>query len=275
MLPIGRGVMKFHHSVLLFFCLAIAACSAGHQNPSLRTLWVDHVAEGKVKAKNYEEALNLYFNLLEQNSDLSEIHSNIGNLLLLNKKDTDGLKSLEQALKIAEAHEDKKNEFIAHYNLGVYFSSQKKIPEALQHYQAALEVVPASKEVKTNIELLIQSGSSKNDSKDGDKKDQKPGEGSNSKDGSENKDKKDPSDKKDKGDGKDGKDKKDDESDQGDKKEKQMKQNAKYKPRPFQGDQLSEGDVKKILGELKSQEQKIRANFDKKERKENKNEKDW
>ena len=54
-----------------------------------------------------------------------------------------------------------------------------------------------------------------------------------------------------------------------------VKQSPKYKPRPFQGDQLSEGDVKKILGELRSQEQKIRANYDKKERKEKKNDKDW
>ena len=51
--------------------------------------------------------------------------------------------------------------------------------------------------------------------------------------------------------------------------------NAKYKPRPFQGEELSEGDVKKILGELKNQEQRISANFEKKERKEKKNDKDW
>ena len=32
----------------------------------------------------------------------------------------------------------------------------KKIPEALEQYQAALEINPTSSEVKTNIELLIQ-----------------------------------------------------------------------------------------------------------------------
>lgn len=54
-----------------------------------------------------------------------------------------------------------------------------------------------------------------------------------------------------------------------------MQSSPKYQPRPFKGDELSEGDVKKILGELRNQEQKIRANFDKRERKENRNEKDW
>ena len=57
------------------------------------------------------------------------------------------------------------------------------------------------------------------------------------------------------------------------------KQNVKYQPRPFKGDQLSEGDVKKILGELAQQDKKIRAQYNKKEKNESgvegKNEKDW
>lgn len=255
--------------ILSWLGFGFFSCQNRRENPSIKNLFFDRAASHKIEKKQYEEALNLYFKILETDSDLPEVHSNIGNLFLLNKKNDEGQKSLQEALRLAEKHQDKKNEFIAHYNLGVYFGSLKEIPEALKQYQAALDIVPASKETKTNIELLIQDGSSSNKSKEDDKKDQKKGEGD-SKDKKDGKDQ----DKKDNSDQKSEKDKKD-EKDQGDKKDQEVKQNAKYKPRPYQGDQLSEGDVKKILGELKNQEQKIRANFDKKERKENKNEKDW
>lgn len=243
---------------------------------------MDRVASQKVKGKSFEEALSIYAKMLEADPERPEIHSNIGNLFLLNKKDEEGLKSLTEALRLADLHHDAKNQFLVHYNLGVYFGAQKKIPEALQHYQAALDLLPTSKEVKTNIELLIQSSSSKDKSKNDDKKDQKQGDGNSQdkKDGQEGKDK-DKEKEKEKEKNKDGKDKSDpkDGENKDDEKNpnspKDVQQNAKYKPRPYQGDQLSEGDVKKILGELKNQEQKIRANFDKKERKESKNEKDW
>ena len=42
------------------------------------------------------------------------------------------------------------------YNLGVLLGAQKKVPEALNYYQKALDLNPASNEVKHNIELLIQ-----------------------------------------------------------------------------------------------------------------------
>ncbi len=264
--------------------LTVLGCQNQQDTPSLKAFLLDRKAKSALQKKQYEEAQNLYFNMLEVDPNLAEAHSNIGNILLFNKKEEDSLKSLQEALKIAQFHQEKKVEFLVRYNLGVYFGLQKKIPEALEQYQAALEIIPDSIETKHNIELLIQNGSSSKDSKDGDKKDSSSGSGDSKdkkdgKDGKDDKDDKDDKNKKDQDkkdqDKKDGKDDKDDDKEQESKKEKQVKPNAKYKPRPYQGDQLSEGDVKKILGELKNQEQKIRANFDKKERKENKNEKDW
>jgi hypothetical protein len=123
-----------------------------------------------------------------------------------------------------------------------------------------LDLNPSSTEVKHNIELLIQQ--QQQDQKN--EKEKKDGKGEGQPD-------KDPKDGKD-GENKDDKDQKDPKEDKG----QDRKSNSKYKPRPFKGDQLTEGDVKKILGELSQQDQKIRSNFNKKEqRKEDKNEKDW
>ena len=250
----------------------------------MRALTIDRQAKKDAAAKKAEEAMSAYYKILESDPELPEVHSNIGVLFLQNKKNEEATKSLLQALKLAVDHKDLAAQFHAHYNLGVLYGAEKKIPEALEQYQAALEILPTSKETKHNIELLIQSGS--DDSKDGenkdsDKKDKDGKSDDKSKDGKDQKDQKDKDkdkdkdkeqDKKDKD--KDDKDKKDG-KDEKDKKPPDAKGSPKYKPRPFQGDQLSEGDVKKIFGDFKNQEQKIRANFEKKERKENKNEKDW
>lgn len=259
-------------SLAIISLLIIGGCSEQQPNlPSLNALLNDRVAARKVNSKNYEEAYAAYYKILESDPDLAEVHSNIAILFLNEKKNDDALKSLQQALKLADKNHNKLAQFAIHYNLGVYYGLLKQIPDALENYQAALDIVPDSKEAKTNIELLIQQGSDQ--SKDQDKKNKDKNQG-------DSKDKKDSEDKNSSGDDKDKKDEKDDKGDDPDKKDGEkskdkVKPNAKYKPRPYQGDQLSEGDVKKILGELKSQEQKIRANFEKKERKESKNGKDW
>ncbi len=226
--------------------------------PSVKTLYRDYQAARDSKKEKHEAALSGYYSLLEDDNERAATHSNIGVILNKIQKSEEALKSLQHALKLAEASGDHQMIFKIRYNLGVYYGTDnngagnngkgKKIPEALQNYQAALDIVQGSQEIKTNIELLLQS--QKNDQQ------QSGGQG-------EQKDSK-PSDQ-----GKD--DNKDDKQDQ------KKESSPKYQPRPFKGDQLSEGDVKKILNELKSQEQKIRANFEKKEKKgkSKNNEKDW
>jgi hypothetical protein len=126
-------------------------------------------------------------------------------------------------------------------------------------YQKALEIIPSSNEVKTNIELLIQQQQGQSG---GEGQQNQPQQG----DQQQNQDQKNQE-------GKDQKDQKDQEQDQ--KEGKQKQQSQKYKPRPFNGKELSEGDVKKILGELKQQEEKIRAEYNRKDVKEQPRDKDW
>ncbi len=252
------------------FILSLVGC--GKNEPSMSALALDRKASSFIQKKQSEQALPLYYQILETDSDLPSVHSNLGILFNLDKKNEEALKSLEFALKLAVAQQDLEKQFAIRFNLGTFFGAQKKIPEALENYQAALEIKPESKETKHNIELLIENNSG-GESGGGEKKQQK-GDGSgqdqeqkdDSKDGDQEKDKGQEKDKEKNKDGDDGPEKK---------KKQEYKENSKYKPRPFNGADLSEGDVKKILGELKDQEQKIRANFEKKERKDKNNEKDW
>ncbi len=259
--------MKQILKVLLLPMLILVLFSGCTQSqPSLKMLYLDYLARQDIKKEKFEEALTQYYALLEIEVSKPETHSNIGVLLNSVQKPEDSLKSLQYALTLAEAQKNPDLIFKVRYNLGVYYGALKKIPEALEHYQAALDILPTSNEVKTNIELLIQQQKQeqKQQNKQGDKKqDPKDGQG-------ENKDKKQGEDPKDE------KKDKDKDGDQDKKNDQKKESSPKYQPRPYQGDQLSEGDVKKILGELKNQEQKIRANFEKKEKGKSKNnEKDW
>lgn len=243
----------------LFFLSCLTSC-IDNNGPSVQTLYLDYLAQKDIKSGKYEEALTQYYLLLENNNQRAPVHSNIGVLQSMLQKPDEALKSLEHALKLAESVNDKEAIYVIRYNLGVYFGALKKIPEALDNYQVALDLIPSSHEIKTNIELLMQK---QQDQKQ--KNDQQ----------NEQQQKKD--DQSDKGKNDKGRDnnEKDNEGNKGE--ESKKASSPKYQPRPYKGDQLSEGDVKKILGELKNQEQKIRANFDKKEKKgkRTENEKDW
>lgn len=246
----------------------LAGCSDSQRYPSFETLYNDYLARQDIKKERYEDALAKYYALLEKEGERGGTHSNIGVILNTIQKPEEALKSLQHALTLAEIAKVPELIFQVRYNLGVYFGAQKKVSEALEHYQAALDLVPESKEIKTNIELLIQQ--QQQDQKKNGKGDKDPNNPQNKGEG-ENKDDQKPGEdqqnQKDENDQKEGKDKKDDQKKEG---------SPKYQPRPFKGDQLSEGDVKKILGELKNQEQKIRANFEKKEKGKSKNnEKNW
>lgn len=250
----------------------LAGCGEQVAAPSFVSLYNDHLARQDIKNERFEDALAKYYVLLEKEGERGGTHSNIGVILNTVQKPEEALKSLLHAAKLAEAAKEPELLFQVRYNLGVYFGAQKKVPEALEHYQTALDLLPDSKETKTNIELLIQQqqkDQKKNDKGDKDQDNpQKDGQGENKEDQKPgDKDQKNKKDQKDENDPKDEKDQKDDQKKEG---------SPKYQPRPFKGDQLSEGDVKKILGELKNQEQKIRANFDKKEKGKSKtNEKNW
>lgn len=209
----------------------------------------------QVKAKSLDLALESMYKILEKDSEWPQVHSNLGLLFSQLQKKEDAEKSFIESLKMLEVKKAQlrpQDLFTVYYNLGVHFGEAKKIEQALKFYQEALEIDPTSKETKHNIELLIQQN----------KNQQGQGEGQDQNSSNDpNKDKKNQDQDKDK-------DKKDQQN-------QDREQSKKYKPRPFKGEQLSEGDVKKILGELSQQDKKIRANYNKKERKEDRNDKDW
>jgi tetratricopeptide (TPR) repeat protein len=146
-----------------------------------------------------------------------------------------------------------KVKFALLYNLGVHYQGTQKIDEALDSYQQALELIPNSKEIKTNIEMMFTGGGGgKGDGKE------------------KNKDQKD--------DGKGEQDKKD--QGEGDKQEEQKpsdgdRTNEKQKGKEFDQTQMSSEDLRRIMEELKQQEQGIRAKVQRKGEKAEPKDKQW
>lgn len=137
--------------------------------------------------------------------------------------------------------------FYTHFNKGVLETSAKKTDEALNEYQAALDVMSDSVETKTNIELLIQQNA------------EGKGQGQDKKDGKEGESDED----------------KDKEKGQKPDEPKKYAENQKPQPKQFKSEELTPADVNKILGEIRQQEQKIRSEYNKRETKEQPRDKDW
>jgi Ca-activated chloride channel homolog len=252
----------------LVFLMGFTSCSK-HVD-YIQSYYYNQKYKYYLNKKEYEKAQTAELASKENLQDHYELDSNLGVVFNLLSKNEESQKSFDEALKVIPQQfktEAEKNKalFQIYFNRGVFFQSQNKVDQALSDYQAALDLNPASQETKTNIELLIQKQKEDQQKQGKDGKDGKDGKG-----GEDQK----PEDKEG--------DKEDEKKEQEKQKEeegKDRKQNSKYQPRPFKGDQLSEGDVKKILGELSQQDKKIRAQFDKKEKQESgiegKNDKDW
>ncbi|WP_413294812.1 tetratricopeptide repeat protein [Bdellovibrio sp. HCB185ZH] len=250
----------------LILCSILTTMTGCGNQLDLRTLKVNREGNALLQKQNYQGANEKYIEALRFNPYLSRVHSNLGLSFEGLQQAEKAQQSYAEAGRLAEATKDADMLFVARFNEAQLLGKAKKVDEALELYQKALEIVPSSNEVKTNIELLIQTqqgGGGQGDNKD--KKDQQQGKDQQQQQQDQKGDKDQNKDQKDQ-DGKDGKDQK----------EKQQYQNsAKYKPRPFAGKELTEGDVKKILGEIKQQEGKIRADYNRKETKEQPRDKDW
>ncbi|AHI06526.1 hypothetical protein BDW_10130 [Bdellovibrio bacteriovorus W] len=236
-------------SLLLICILSLSACQ---KNLDLRTITANREGNAFLEKQSGAAAMEKYIEALRHDPFVSGLHLNLGLSLETLQQAEKALQAYKEAETLALKEGAPELVFMARFNQGQLLGKAQKVDEALAAYQAALDVIPNSMETKTNIELLIQSqqggGKGKNDKKD-DKGDQ-------------NQDQKDQDE--------DGEDKKEDEPKEG-----QKKQSPKYQPRPYQGEQLNEADVKKILDELKQQEEKIRAEYNKKETKEQPRDKDW
>lgn len=251
--------MRFLQRLSLLSLFIVAGCGPGR--PDLRTLQLNREGNKALEAQTYPSAMDKYIQALSHDPFVGALHLNLGLSL-------EGQQQAEQALKAYKEAESlaikEKNPFLifsSRFNQAQLLGKAKKVDEALALYQKALEIMPASIETKTNIELLTQGQSGQDGDQNQDQQNQKNGQGQ------DKKEPKDPKDQKDQ-DQKDSQDQKENEP-------QQVQQSPKYKPRPFQGKELSESDVKKILGELKQQEEKIRAEYNRKEMKEQPRAKDW
>jgi Ca-activated chloride channel family protein len=248
--------------LILSGLFAVSALAA----PSVESVLDNQQGVNELKNSNPSVAQEKFLSGLATNPLEAKLHYNLGLTFELLGQMEKAQASYQTALKLAQ---DDATHFSANFNLGEMAQKAKKKDEALAYYQEALKYDPDSKETKTNIELLTQNKQGKGEGDDQqqqkDPKDQDgKGKGDPSKDPKENKD-----------------DKKDDKDSQGkdqkEKKDEDKKQYAKNKPQPqkFKSGELTQGDVNKILGEIKQQEQKIRAEFNKKEAKEPARDKDW
>lgn len=199
--------------------------------------------------KNHQAYQN-FVKALGENPFDPYIQMNLGFAFLRNEEKEKALKQMEAAEKLS--HGDDQAHFMALFNTASLKSAAGDIDGALTSYQAALELRPDSKEVKTNIELLWQQqnqGKGKSDQQQK-KDDQQQGD---NKQQSEN-------DKEQKNDPSQGQ---------------QPEEKKDQKPKSFESKDLSQEDVRKILEELKNQEQAIRADAYQKGAKDAPRDKDW
>lgn len=228
--------------------IALTLVSVSATATTWDSYWRNREGVKKYNAESYHAAHQAFMKALENDPLNPDIHMNLALTYQANEEFDKAEQAYLSALKLLPDGSQRRLEAL--YNLGVAYGKQKKIDEALKSYQAALELAPDSKEIKTNIELLLQGGGG-----GGGKSDKK--------------------DKKDKD--KDGKDQNQDKNEDKGKAQEKEYENGKQdkKPKPFDSKDLSPQDVKKILDEVKNQEQSIRAEEYERNTKEAPRGKDW
>lgn len=235
---IGLAALLLSLPLQIFFTPALHAAT-------VKSYWRNRDGLRKFADKNYYGAYQSFLKALEEDPLDPALQMNLGRTFEENEEWDKAEAAYKGALKIIP--EKSPEQFEALYNLAGVYAKESKIDEALNTYQAALEMNPESKEIKTNIELLWQGGGKgKGQGQNKDKqqdKDQKQGEG-------DNKDKQ-----------KQAKDYQD--------------QKQEKKPKPFQSQELTPQDVKNILDEIKNQEQSARAQEYERNAKDMPRAKDW
>ena len=243
-------------TLLLIVLFSSIGVQAAEPTPSI--VYENQQGISDLKAGNPGAAQEKFLSGLSNAPMEARLHYNLGLSFEVLQQMDKAQASYQTALKFAQ---DDATKFSANFNLGEIAQKAKKTDEALAYYQEALKYNPDSKETKINIELLTQDqqGQGQGEDQKDPKQDDKDGKGK----GDQQKESQD-----------DQKDKKDQNEKQ---KEDQPKQYAKNKPQPrkFKSEELTQGDVNKILGEIKQQEQKIRAEFNKKDVKDEPRDKDW
>jgi Ca-activated chloride channel family protein len=187
------------------------------------------LAEGHIEKKDLYSAEKLYLSALESDPLNVFLRMNLGVVYEVQKKYEAAGK--EYAVVANDETLDPELRALANFNLGNARASDKKVDGAISAYQMAFDLTldPDLKtKIKNNIEVLMKNSQGGGQSE---------GEG----DGKT-------------GENQDNKDKKD-----GKQKQPQDPQDQPNQEKPQQGKHMSKQDLERILEELKSQEQKIRA----------------
>lgn len=230
-------------SVLFFFIPSSAS--------TIRSYLSNRSALSAMEKKQYMESQRSLLEALESDPMDPRLHLNLGINLFAMEEPAKAAQAFASAGKVAKTREEK---FVALFNEAFSLGESKQIEKALEKYQEALRLNPESQEVKVNIELLMASNQGQGEG-EGQQQQNQQGQG--------------------KGQGQ-GQDQKEDQKDQQGQGQDEQKQPPKQKkPQNFKSEDLSPSDVKKILEELKSQEQGIRAKEYDKAPKERPGGKDW
>ena len=222
---------------LLVFFVFVLCSSQVKAIYELEDIWYTNRAVDHMKQKKMTEAFDEFALLLSEKPFHPLFQYNMGAAFIGVEQYEKAKQMFEELLKLSPL--PPVVEFAAYYNLGVLHALEGgDIDQALENYQKALALNPESIEIKTNIELLFKGGKGK-------------GEG-------------------------EGKDKSDENEEEGEQpKEPQKFTNKPQQPDQFKNPDMSKGDVKKIMEELKKQEQEIRAKHQRKGQKEVDREKSW
>jgi len=192
-------------------------------------------------AEDYPGAFKDFATALGKDARNPAFHFNLGDAFLKNGDPAKAIEEYESVDQSPTASPDLK--FKAMFNAGNASVQNKDIPNALSYYQRALGYKPDSGEVKTNIELALKEQQGGGGGQKDQKKDQKNEDQNKEQQANKSEDKKD----------------------------------DKPQPKPFQSQALNENDVRRILEELKRQEEQIRArqNIDNRKTPEKQVDKDW
>jgi tetratricopeptide (TPR) repeat protein len=223
---------------------------------SIQAIQDNNAAAKDLQKKSYFQAYEGFLRSLKAEPFNPKVHLNLGLTFQANEEYDKALQEYNLIPRLPGV--DAESVFQAYFNLGTLQTKQENTEEALHAYQMALNVRPDSVEAKTNIELLLRQQQGKGKGKSKDKKPNNKDKSDKDKDKDQNDPNKDPS-----------KDAKNNDKQNQDGPEKEQK------PQKFESQQLSQEDVRKILDEIKDQEQQIRAEINRKEAKEVPRDKNW
>lgn len=229
---------------IIYFCLITLAWAV----PPSSVIQNNSGVEDLKKEQSYE-AYQKFVQSLSQSPFNPEMHMNLALAYERNKEPKKALEEYEVVQKLPNTTPDLK--FKALFNSAKVKGESEDISGALMAYQKALEIKPDSLEVKTNIELLTKQAQGKKGRGGQNKKDQKQDDKSKDSKNADN-------------------DKKNQDNRTGDEPKKQ-----KPEPKPFDSKELTREDVRKILDEIKNQESQIRAEYNRKQTKDNPRDKNW